>query len=132
MIVRLPGNATERDRAHHALMTGIDVLERRIAPLWAVEASALSNRHRHVRARVTANGLRELDVLLAHWVGLVASRPVRMADIGDWREQEEEDVGRYDRDFTVMDITRLAEDYRLAAPMPCPPDMASADRGLAA
>jgi hypothetical protein len=132
LIVRLPGNATERDRAHHALMTGIDVLERRIAPLWAVEASALSNRHRHVRARVTANGLRELDVLLAHWVGLVASRPVRMADIGDWREQEEEDVGRYDRDFTVMDITRLAEDYRLAAPMPCPPDMASADRGLAA
>ena len=27
---------------------------------------------------------------------------------------------------------RLADDYRLAAPMPCPPDMASADRGLAA
>ena len=132
MSVRLPGNAAERDRAYHALMTGIDVLEGRIAPLWAVEASALSSRHRHVRARVTANGLRELDVLLAHWVGLVACRPVRMADIGDWREQEEEDVGRYDRDFTVMDIIRLAENYRLAAPMPCPPDMASADRGLAA
>ncbi|WP_428970164.1 hypothetical protein ACQR50_05845 [Sphingomonas sp. Xoc002] len=113
-------------------MTGIDVLERRIAPLWAVEASALSNRHRHVRARVTANGLRELDVLLAHWVGLVASRPVRMADIGDWREQEEEDVGRYDRDFTPFDIARLAEDYRLAAPTPCPSDMESADHGLAA
>ena len=109
-----------------------DDLERRIAQLWIVEASALSGRHRYVRARVTANGLRELDVLLAHWIGLVAYRPVRMAEMGDWREQEEEDAGRYDRDFTVMDITRLAEDYRLAAPMPCPPDMASADRGLAA
>ena len=126
-----PIDAAERARTYGALMTGIAVLERRIAPLWIVEASALSGRHRYVRARVTANGFRELDVLLAHWIGLVAYRPVRMAEMGDWREQEEEDAGRYDRDFTSSEIMRMAADYRLAAPTLCPSDGVSRASGRA-
>lgn len=109
--------SAEHTRAYRALMDGVRVVEERIAPLWATPARALSERRRTVRARVTANGFRELDVLLAHWVGIVARRPVRMAEIDYWRES---DAGedRACRGFTCADILRIAGEYRRAAPLP--------------
>ncbi|MDQ1231313.1 hypothetical protein [Sphingomonas sp. SORGH_AS_0879] len=107
----IPSEA-ERDRAHSALMNGIRVVEERIAPLWTTRFSDMTEGRRIVRARVTANGFRELDVLLAHWVGLVAMRPVRMAEIGDWREADRDDPTI----FTAKDILRLAAEYRRIAP----------------
>jgi len=93
-------------------MNGIRVVEERIAPLWTRRFSDMTEGGRIVRARVTANGFRELDVLLAHWVGLVAMRPVRMAEIGDWREADRDDPTI----FTTKDILRLAAEYRRIAP----------------
>ena len=105
----------EQARAYRALMEGIRVVEERIAPLWATPARLLSERRRTVRARVTANGFRELDVLLAHWVGIVAMRPVRMAEIDYWRDADTVvDAGG----MTVpkADILRIADEYRRATP----------------
>ncbi|WP_454280291.1 hypothetical protein [Sphingomonas sp. Marseille-Q8236] len=93
-------------------MNGIRVVEERIAPLWATGFADVTEKGRTVRARVTANGFRELDVLLAHWIGIVAMRPVRMAEIGDWREAKAEDPGN----FTMKDIMGLAAEYRRIAP----------------
>ena len=107
----------ERTRAYRALMDGIRVVEERIDPLWATPARKLSERRRTVRARVTANGFRELDVLLAHWVGIVAMRPVRMAEIDHWREADADD-DRGCGGFTCADILRIAAEYRRAAPSP--------------
>ncbi len=107
----------EQARAHRALMDGIRVVEERIAPLWATPARALSQRRRTVRARVTANGFRELDVLLAHWVGIVAMRPVRMVEIDHWREADAGD-DRASGSFTCAEILRIAAEYRCAAPSP--------------
>lgn len=111
----------ERERAYRALMDGIRVLEERIAPLWARGRGPLSHRHRIVRARVTHNGFRELDVLLAHWIGLVARRPVGMAVIGDWRETETAAGAIRAMRFTPEEVIRIAADYRQAAPPLSPP-----------
>ncbi|WP_294235649.1 hypothetical protein [uncultured Sphingomonas sp.] len=122
----------ERARAYRALMDGIRVMEERIAPLWSTPENALSNRRRTVRARVTANGFRELDVLLAHWVGIVAMRPVRMAEIDHWREADAAD-DRGGGGFTIADILRIATEYRHAAPclsdglLDCPSGIAGCD-----
>ncbi|WP_343527654.1 hypothetical protein [Sphingomonas sp.] len=107
----------DRERAYRALMNGIGVVEERIAPLWAKDRHGLSDRQRAVRSRVTANSFRELDVLLAHWIGMVAMRPVRMATIGDWREAPDA-AGAPCPGFTPSEIRRLAADYRSAAPPP--------------
>lgn len=107
-----PPSRHEFDQAHRALMNGIRVVEERIAPLWAAPSGDMAEDRRTVRARVTANGFRELDVLLAHWIGLVARRPVRMNEIGEWREAEPE----YPGGFTTTDILGLAAEYRRIAP----------------
>ena len=119
-------SAQERMRTHRALMDGIGALEDRIAPLWAADRPPVSSLHRAVRARVTSNGFRELDVLLAHWVGLLNGRPVRMDDADGWREGGAHEYP-FDAVFTPSDIMRIAADYRLAA-LPS----AMADRDLAA
>lgn len=95
-------------------------------PLWAADRPPVSSLHRAVRARVTSNGFRELDVLLAHWVGLMNGRPVRMDDADGWREGGAHEYP-FDAVFTPSDIMRIAADYRLAA-LPS----AIADRELAA
>lgn len=97
-------------------MDGIRVVEERIAPLWSTPAWALTLGRRTVRARVTVNAFRELDVLLAHWVGIVALRPVPMTQIDDWRAA---DTGADMSDsFTPNDILRMAREYRRIAPSP--------------
>ncbi len=101
-------------RTHRALMDGINALEDRIAPLWAADRPPLSFQHRTVRARVTSNSFRELDVLLAHWVGLVTGRPVRMDDVDGWREDAARDYP-FDAVYTSGDIVRVAGHYRQAA-----------------
>ncbi len=119
-------SAQERMRTHRALMDGIGAMEARIAPLWSADRPPRSSLHRAVRARVTANGFRELDVLLAHWRGLLAGRPLPMADIDGWREAAARDYP-FDAVYTPGDIVRMAADYRLAARSP-----AAVDRDLAA
>lgn len=106
----------EQARAYRALMDGIRAVEERIAPLWSPPAATLTQQRRTVRARVTANVFRELDVLLAHWVGIVTMRPVSMTEIDHWREA---DAGRdLGEGFTKADILRIAGEYRRAAPSP--------------
>ena len=114
---RRRATAQDRDRAYRALMNGISVIEERIAPLWEQDGGGLCDRRRAVRSRVTANGFRELDVLLAHWIGMVTMRPVRMSTIGGWRETPVAAEGHCPG-FTPAEIRRIAADYRLAAPLP--------------
>lgn len=115
---RRPSSIEDHDRAYRALMDGIRVVEERIAPLWSADRRGMSDRHHIVRHRVTANGFRELDVLLAHWIGLVARRPVRMTEIDGWREAPQDARGAADMIYTPAEILRIAGDYRLAAPPP--------------
>lgn len=62
------GPAGPRTSAYEALIRGLLAVERRVAPLWAVEPASLRPCERQLRVRVTINCLRELDVLLGHWM----------------------------------------------------------------
>ncbi|MET4898137.1 hypothetical protein RN629_13410 [Sphingomonadaceae bacterium jetA1] len=112
---RSPRSAEDHERVRRALTDGVQAVQDRIAPLWARTAKPLSDRQRIVRARVTRNAFRELDVLLAHWVGLVARRPVRMSAIDHWRERDG-DASMLDLRFTPEEVVRLAADYHQVAP----------------
>lgn len=107
-------SAQERMRTHRALMDGIGALEDRIAPLWAADRPLPTSLHHVVRARVTSNSFRELDVLLAHWIGLMMGQPVRMDDVDGWREGAARDYP-FDAVYTPFEIARIAATYRLAA-----------------
>ncbi|SEM76593.1 hypothetical protein SAMN05192583_1153 [Sphingomonas gellani] len=109
------------DPAYHALIRGLFTVQRRIAPLWAVEADRLSHRQRILRDRVTANCLRELDVLLAHWVNRDAPSvepPSDEAEASQWMGNDGMEPGsertrpmRYD----PAAMTAITASYWLAA-----------------